>query len=64
MEKLKTLYREYRDELLYKVEWPNFDQLQENTIIVLVASFLIAIVIAVMDFAFSKSLEFLYQMIQ
>ncbi|MCS7074152.1 MAG: preprotein translocase subunit SecE [Bacteroidia bacterium] len=53
MNKLFEAYQEYKDELLTKVTWSSFDELQSSTIVVLVASLLIALIIALMDLLFS-----------
>jgi len=63
MEKLRESLKVYIDEL-YKVNWPKIEKLQNDTIVVLVASFIIAIVIGLMDFAFNMSLGFIYGLIQ
>ncbi len=63
MEKLKTLFKEYWDELLYKVQWPSLEDLQSSTVTVLVASLIIAIAIFAMDFVFSFVMENLYSLI-
>ncbi|MFN0203803.1 MAG: preprotein translocase subunit SecE [Bacteroidia bacterium] len=52
MDKLRALYQEYSDELLYKVQWPAWEELQSNTITVFVACIIIAILIALMDVVF------------
>jgi preprotein translocase subunit SecE len=60
MEKLRALFREYSDELLYKVQWPNLADLQSSTVTVLIASLMIAIVIALIDFIFNRGITGLY----
>ncbi|WNJ16919.1 preprotein translocase subunit SecE [Pontibacter sp. G13] len=52
MEKLKATFQEYSDELLHKVQWPTLEELQSSTVTVLIASFMIALTIFVMDFVF------------
>ncbi|MDE6653325.1 MAG: preprotein translocase subunit SecE [Muribaculaceae bacterium] len=51
MKKLKliTSIEESYDELRYKTSWPTKEQLVKSAIIVLIASFIIAVVIFVMD---------------
>jgi preprotein translocase subunit SecE len=48
-------FREYiklsYDELMNKVSWPSWEDLQESTIIVMIASMIIALVIGVIDLA-------------
>ena len=46
---------------LKKVEWPGWDELYANTVTVLVSSFLLAVLIAVMDFVFQFLVGGLYQ---
>ncbi len=51
MKKLKliTSIEESYDELRYKTSWPTKEQLVKSAIIVLIASFIIAVVIFIMD---------------
>ena len=60
MDKLKNLFKEYWDELLYKVQWPSLDELQSKTVTVLIASIIIALVIAAMDLVFNTMMSGLY----
>jgi preprotein translocase subunit SecE len=60
MNKVATYFRESYKELLEKVTWPNWTQLQQSTIIVLVATLLITLVIWVMDMVASGVLKFIY----
>jgi preprotein translocase subunit SecE len=62
MEKVRALFKEYMEELLYKVQWPTLDELQSSTVTVLVASLIIAIAVFVMDFAFSFVMDNLYSL--
>jgi preprotein translocase subunit SecE len=62
MDKFKTLFKEYREELLYKVQWPRFEELQDNTVIVLVASVIIAVVISLLDFSFREIVKLIYDL--
>ncbi len=52
------------DELMNKVTWPTWEDLQESTIIVMIASLIIALVIGVIDIASSTLLGFFYQLFQ
>ena len=60
MNKVGTYFRESYKELLEKVTWPNWTQLQQSTIIVLVATLLITLVVWVMDLVASGVLKFIY----
>ncbi len=64
MNRLREIYSAYADELLNKVHWPRFDELQSNTITVLVASIIIALVIAGMDLGFKNILVVVYSLFQ
>ena len=47
-----TYLKESYDELMNKVTWPTWKELQSNTIIVVIASVIISLLIFVMDFGF------------
>jgi preprotein translocase subunit SecE len=59
--KIKTYIQESIDELLNKVSWPTWSELQSSSIIVLVTSLIIAIVVFVMDSVFSETMKLLYK---
>jgi len=50
--KIVTYIEETVDELVNKVSWPTWQELQTSAIIVLVASVIIALLVFVMDFIF------------
>jgi|TARA_B100001939_G_scaffold317157_1_gene303570 preprotein translocase subunit SecE len=50
--KIITYLEETVDELLNKVSWPTWKELQTSAIIVLVASVIIALLVWIMDFTF------------
>ncbi len=45
---------------MHKVTWPTWSELQNSGILVLVASLIIALVVALMDASFSRIMEFIY----
>jgi len=57
---IKTFMEEAADELLNKVSWPSWNELQSSSIVVLIASFIIATIVYVMDVAASNVLELIY----
>ena len=59
---VKGYIEETVNELLHKVSWPTWNELQSSAIVVAVASCLIAIVIYVMDKSFSTIMGALYRM--
>lgn len=51
------------DELVHKVTWPTWDELQQTTIIVIVALIITTLVIFGMDMASEKILTLLYSIL-
>jgi preprotein translocase subunit SecE len=64
MNRLLNWFGLYREELVNKVQWPKAEDLQSNTITVLIASLILALVIALMDFVFNSGLGALYSLFQ
>ncbi len=62
MNKISHYFRESYKELLGKVTWPNWTQLQQSTMIVLAATLLITAIVAVMDFISAGGLNLIYKM--
>ena len=62
MNKVRLYLEESWAELFQKVSWPTWAELQSSAMIVMVASFIIAIVIFVMDISFSGLMGVFYQM--
>ena len=54
--------RESTNELLYKVNWPTWEELQSSAIVVLIASIIIAFIIYAMDASFGSILGIYYDM--
>ena len=62
MNKITTYFRESYKELIEKVSWPSWSQLQQSTVIVLVATLLITLVVGIMDIVSSTLLKFIYSL--
>ena len=60
MNKITTYFRESYRELLEKVTWPSWSQLQQATVIVLVATILITFIVWIMDTVSSAVLHLIY----
>ena len=60
MERLKLYVIESYNELVNKVTWPTWSNLQSSTILVLIASLIIALIIFVMDLISKQSLDLIY----
>ena len=53
-------FKESYKELVEKVSWPTFAQLQSSTIVVMVASLIFALVVLVMDISFENLMKGIY----
>lgn len=62
MSKFKDYISETTDELVNKVSWPTWSELQSSAIVVMVASVIIALVVFAMDFTFNKGMEAIYNL--
>jgi len=62
MNKVSNYIRDSYKELMEKVTWPNWQQLQQSTMIVLVATLLITALVWAMDFIAAGSLNFIYKL--
>jgi preprotein translocase subunit SecE len=62
MSKISNYFRESYKELMEKVSWPTWPQLQQSTMIVIGATLVITGVIWVMDFAVGGVLNLIYGM--
>lgn len=59
---LKSYFSNVYNELVNKVSWPSRPELFSSSVVVMVASVIIASVIFVMDFAFRHIMTFVYNM--
>jgi preprotein translocase subunit SecE len=60
--KIVTYIEESWNELVHKVSWPTWSELQSSALIVMVASLIIALIIFAMDISFRNIMEFIYGM--
>jgi preprotein translocase subunit SecE len=60
MNKITTYFRESYRELLEKVSWPTWSELQQSTVIVLVATLVITLLVWLMDVIASSLLHLIY----
>ena len=58
--KLKIYLQEAYDELVHKVTWPTWKELQSSALVVMIASFIISLLISAMDLSFGKIMDFIY----
>ena len=60
MSKLRTYIEESTNELLHKVSWPTWSELQSSGVVVMIASIIISLIIFLMDTTFSRLMEEIY----
>jgi len=60
---IKTYLKESYTDLVHKVTWPTWSELQNSGVLVLVATLVIAVIVAVMDLGFSRIMEFIYSLL-
>lgn len=63
MEKIRLYFIEAYDELMHKVTWPTWAELQESSVIVLVTSLIISLIVVLMDVVFKFGTSELYKII-
>jgi len=59
--KVTGYLQETYNELVHKVSWPSWADLQSSSVVVMIASLIIALVVFVMDFGFQNVFEILYK---
>ncbi|MFA6403984.1 MAG: preprotein translocase subunit SecE [Salinivirgaceae bacterium] len=62
MRKIREYFKDVYNELIHKVTWPTWPELQNSMVVVMIASLIIALVIYVMDVSFTKVMELVYRM--
>jgi preprotein translocase subunit SecE len=60
---IKGYFQESYTELVHKVTWPTWSELQNSAVLVMVASLIFALMVAGMDFIFSRAMEFIYSLL-
>ena len=62
MNKISAYFKDSYQELVEKVTWPTWLQLQQSTLIVLIATVLITAVVWIMDFSSNQLLKLIYSL--
>jgi preprotein translocase subunit SecE len=62
MSKITNYFRESYQELTENVTWPTWMQLQQSTVIVLVATVFITAMVFLMDFSSNQLLKLIYKL--
>lgn len=63
MGKIVTYFEEAYDELVNKVTWPTWPELQESAVVVLAAAVIISLMVVLMDVAFKNGITVIYKSI-
>lgn len=63
MNKIGNYIKDSYKELAERVTWPSWNELQQSTMIVLVATIIITLIVALMDFVAGGALNFLYKLL-
>jgi preprotein translocase subunit SecE len=58
--KIVSYVQESYDELVHKVTWPTWSELQNSAIVVSIASLIIALIVFLMDISFENLLKLFY----
>lgn len=59
--KVQSYVKDSYDELIHKVSWPSWSELQNSAIVVFVASLIIAFIVYLMDLSFQTILQQFYK---
>ncbi len=62
MKRIREILRVTYEELLYKVTWPSWEELWSSATAVLVSSFILALMIVLMDAVSKQVLHIIYQL--
>jgi len=62
MKKIIIYIQEAYKELVHKVTWPSWKELQGSAILVMISSLIIALVVAFMDFGFKNIMSAVYNL--
>ena len=62
MDKLRLYVNEAYDELMHKVSWPTWPELQQSAVVVLIAAVIMALIVLGMDIASKYGIGALYKL--
>jgi len=61
---LKDFIKESYNELVHKVTWPTWEELQSSALIVMITTLILSIIIALVDFGFKNLMDIIYSIIR
>ena len=60
--KIKAYFQETWTELIHKVSWPTWSELQNSAVVVMVGTVIISLIIFAMDVSFRNIMEMIYSL--
>jgi preprotein translocase subunit SecE len=60
MKKIRAYFQETWNELIHKVSWPTWSDLQNSAVVVMVGTVIISLIIFAMDISFRNIMEMIY----
>ena len=63
MNKIVTYFEEAYDELMHKVTWPTWAELQSSSVVVLITAVIISVIVLAIDVTFKAGTTELYKLI-
>jgi preprotein translocase subunit SecE len=63
MRRIIGYLKESYNELVHKVTWPTWKELQSSALVVMIASLIFALIVFAMDTSFQKILEGIYKLV-
>jgi len=63
MKRIVNYLKESYNELVHKVTWPSWKDLQSSALVVMIASLIFALIVFAMDTSFQKILEGIYKLV-
>jgi preprotein translocase subunit SecE len=58
--KIRTYLQETWNELIHKVSWPTWSDLQNSAVVVMIGTVIISLIIFAMDISFRNIMEMIY----
>jgi len=62
MEQIKLYIKESYNELVHKVTWPSWQDLQSSTVLVIIGTLILAAILFVMDLFSNGVTDFIYEL--
>jgi len=63
MNKITTYFEEAYDELMHKVTWPTWGELQDSAVVVLITAVIISVAVLFVDVTFREASKALYKIL-